>query len=392
MTIEHTDTSNLERLITSHTDTIPEWQQPDQFDLTDNVDRREMERRLTNGRIAVSRLPLFADGMFEMHHPDQENDDKARREYTDEIMNQGINYGLWHDFSWKGTLEQFPLKKDLQDLRTFRNQTLITPDEQAKLLSKTAAVFGLSVGSHVANQLVRGGICGRLVIGDFDTVSPSNLNRMDATVDQIGWKKVDVVATRTSELDPYIEQVHFRDGVTPANLERLAEMKPDILFDEIDNIAMKAMLRAFAKEQGIPLVMATDLGDKSIIDVERHDLGDVKPFNGLLKQAEYDALLAGKPSSNPQKTVIKMVGARNLTMRLVDSVSRVGDTLGGIPQLGTTAAIGGALGAVTAREILVGRRLDSGRSISSIRNTLGLEHQTSVRDGIRVFRNFLAKK
>lgn len=395
MSMEHSGMhNNFDDLLVSRAQGIPTWKEPDQFDLMDKVDRREVERRLADGRITrtVSRLPLIADGLFEMRHPDQTEDDRARREYTDEIVSQGSEFGIWHDFSWKSTLEQFPSKQDHQDLRTFRNNNLITREKQAELLGKTAVVFGLSVGSHVADQLIRGGLCGQLITGDFDTVSPSNLNRMDASAEQIGWQKIDVVACRTSELDPYIKQVHFRDGATAENLARLVEMKPDIMFDEIDDLATKAMLREFASEHKIPLVMATDLGDKSIIDVERHDLEKIKPFNGRLKQTEYEDLIAGKLPSNPQKTMIKIVGPRNLTTSLLDSVSKIGDTLGGIPQLGTTAAIGGALAAITAREILLGRTLDSKRGVSSPKKTLGLKRQASVRETIRVLRNFAAKK
>jgi hypothetical protein len=49
----------------------------------------------------------------------------------------------------------------------------------------------------------------------------------------------------------------------------------------------------------------------------------------------------------------------------MESVLQVGNTLSGLPQLGTTATKGGAAAAVTAREILLGHDVPSGRHIEA---------------------------
>lgn len=383
---------SLEQIIKDHAQPPLTWQEPTHFDMSSWADQREIARRFADGRIvhSIDRVEYVASDLFEVRHPDQKNDDRARKEFVDEIASQGLEYGEWFQFPWKHTLERYPGKKDHQDLRTFRNKKLISEDGQDVLLGATVGVAGLSVGSNVHEQLLISGIGGTLVTSDFDTLTPSNLNRIRATLAQVGMFKLDIAACKTSEADPYIKQVHFRQGVTDESLVGLAEAKMDILYDEIDDLSKKALLRRFAKEQRIPLIMATDSGDTSIIDVERHDLHDVAPFNGRLNDQEFNKLLEGDLSpAEKQKMMLKIVGIRYITPRLLDSAMEVDKTLGGLPQLGTTASAGGSLAAVAAREILLGHRLHSGRYDGSPKRTLDLAHQTSVPEGIDIVSRFI---
>jgi hypothetical protein len=388
-------TQSVEELITNRAQTLVEWSEPTQFDLSSWADQQEVTRRFTDGRITatIDRVDYIADDLFEMRHPNLKNDDNARREFVTDITDQGTGYGNWIAFDWNKTLVRYPEKQDHQDLRTFRNKNLIAADEQAVLLNATVAVFGLSVGSSVAEQLVLGGIGGRLVLGDFDRLAPSNLNRIRSSMGQVGMHKLDIVACKTSETDPYIEQVHFYDGATAESLGQLAELQPAIVFDEIDDLATKALLRQFAAHQRLPLIMATDVGDTSIIDVERYDLGTGVPFNGRLKEQEISQLLEGGLSFlQRQKMMTKIVGLRHASPRLLSSVMEANKTLGGLPQLGSTASMGGSLSAVAAREILVGRKLDSGRYVHSPKKTLRLGRQTTLPDSLATLRRFVKNK
>ena len=187
--------------------------------------------------------------------------------------------------------------------------------------------------------------------------------------------------------------MHFRSGITPDSLPRLAELELDILVDAVDNLPAKVMLRRFAKEQGIPLIMATDSGDKSLIDVERYDLGDTELFNSQLSSRDIDQLEAGNLTpAEKMKLTIKLVGLRNITPRLLEASMEIGETIGGIPQLGTTATTGGALAAVAGREILLGRKLPSGRYTGSPKQILELQSDTSLSESVAIFRRFIKQR
>ena len=442
---------SVEALIASRAQAPLEWSEPTQFDLTSWADQQEVARRFADGRTtsAIDRVDEIADDLFEMRHPNLKKDDSARAEFVADTLGQGAGFGTWVAFDWDKTLVRYPDKQDHQDLRTFRNKNLITADEQAALLNATVAVFGLSVGSNVVEQLVLSGIGGTLALGDFDRLAPSNLNRIKSSMGQVGMRKLDIAASKISEADPYIQQVHFHDGANRESLDRLAELQPDIIFDEIDDLATKALLRQFASRQRIPLIMATDVGDTSIIDVERYDLGTGVPFNGRLKPVEINQLLEGaslpeqhqkmmkkivglrhvhkgatpedlaqfeelqrdillldeavnlaadqllEPGLSPEqrkKMMTKIVGLRHASARLLDSAMETDRTLGGLPQLGATASMGGSLSAVAAREIIIGRKLDSGRYVHSPKKTLRLGRQTTLPDSLATLRRFVKNK
>lgn len=384
--------ASLGRMLAGIDQAPKQWTKPDQFDLSSIADRNELSRRVDTGQIkhSVDRLDEIVDDLFELRNPSLKTDVEARADFAAEMKRKGLHYGAWFHFPWSESIVRYPEQDDHQELRTFRNKNLITDDEQKRLLGATAAVFGLSVGSNVVEQLVLSGVGGTVAMGDFDVLAPSNTNRIKAAMPQVGMNKLDIAAIKTSEVDPYLRQVHLRDGITKEGLEKLADLKPDIVFDEIDDLAMKAQLRLFAQEQKVPLVMATDLGDKSLIDVERYDLNDsTRPFLGKVKEADMQRLVDGSLSdAEKSKYLIRILGVKHLTARILNSVIEIDKTLAGIPQLGTTASAGGSLAAVAAREILIGRKLDTGRYVASPRDILDLQRQTGLRDGLDTVSRF----
>lgn len=362
------DATDIDSLIAEHARQPKEWQRPVEFDLENGIDSYTLEQAFAAGEVSevVDGVDHIADDLFEYEHPDQKGDDDKREQFVDEIKSQGNKFGKWFLFPWSGELVRYPDMAQHRALRTSRNRNLITDAEQDKLYDSTIAVFGLSVGSKVVEQLVGSGIGGTLILGDPDHITPSNLNRISGGFSHVGMKKIHKVASEISAADPYIEQVHFTDGVTEENLEALGEHRPNIIFDEVDDLRMKALIRQYAKKEGIPVVMATDLGDKSIIDVERYDLEDAKPFGGRLKDSELEKLYSGDVTAEEiQRYMVKIVGIAHVTPRVMESVLQVGNTLSGLPQLGTTATKGGAAAAVTAREILLGHDVPSGRHVEA---------------------------
>ncbi|MGC0362887.1 hypothetical protein ABH922_000871 [Rhodococcus sp. 27YEA15] len=87
--------------------------------------------------------------------------------------------------------------------------------------------------------------------------------------------------------------------------------------------------------------------------------------------------------------LVKIVGAKNLTPRLVSSVLEIGRSLGGLPQLGSTASAGDSSATVAAREILSSRKMKSGSYVHSPKRILGLQNQTSMRESMGIAGRFL---
>lgn len=362
---QHDD--GLDILLEAHTRPPITWQPPVPFDLSDRSDRRELKSLLALGQITsvIDRIDHIAADLYELQNPDKMDDVQGRQAFVESIKAQGAEYGTWFYFPWADEVERFPDKDEHRALHTSRDRNLITAEEHRDTLYQaTVVVQGLSVGSNVLENLATAGVGGKLVTGDPDIITPSNLNRIRSPFSSVGNGKVDDGATKVSRIDPYIEQVHFREGATRENLQDLLDLRPDLIFDEIDNLPMKAVLRQFAREHGIPLVMATDVGKTALVDVERYDLPGTEPFHGRLDDDEFSRLARG--DITPQERValmFKIIGREHIDERTMASFMQVGQTLPGLPQLGTTAAKGGAKAVELARDIIIGQPVPSGRTV-----------------------------
>jgi hypothetical protein len=87
--------------------------------------------------------------------------------------------------------------------------------------------------------------------------------------------------------------------------------------------------------------------------------------------------------------MLKIIGIKELTARLLESAAEIDNTLPGLPQLGATASMGGSLVAIAARELLLGRRIDSGRYVCSPKKIMELSSPSSMRDTARAVLHFV---
>jgi molybdopterin/thiamine biosynthesis adenylyltransferase len=309
-------------------------------------------RKIDEIKYAISEL-------FDIRHP-AKKDTKT----TDEVAafgqeltgNNSDTWGNWFYFSWNNYLIHFPPKAELRALRTSRNRNLITSHEQAKLYDSTILIGGMSVGSNVVEALISSGIGGKLIIADMDIIEPSNLNRIRASYQDVGVHKVEAIAKKVSEIDPYIEQIHLKDGLNKTNLKQVVEQhKPDILVDEVDDLATKIAIRQLAKEHKLPVVMATDNGDDFILDIERYDTEDISIFNGRIPQDIIDRILSGEDIPRAELGMVigkYFVGMENISKAMMGSLQEVGKTIPSWPQLGSSAALSGIYVAAYIRYIL----------------------------------------
>ncbi len=149
-----------------------------------------------------------------------------------------------------------PSRSELEALLVARH----TPGVHAVVKRATVGIAGLGgLGSTVAVALVRTGV-GKLVLADFDVVEPSNLNRQQYTVDQIGLHKTDALREVLAKINPYVEIETHCVRLDARNVPQVFG-RVNVMVEAFDGVDAKAMLvRSFRKAcPGVPLVTASGL-------------------------------------------------------------------------------------------------------------------------------------
>ncbi len=116
-----------------------------------------------------------------------------------------------------------------------------TPGVHQRVKRACVGIAGVGgLGSTVAIALARIGV-GRLIVADFDVVEPSNLNRQQFFVDQIGQPKVEALKETLGRINPCVAVTAFHGRLTPANIPRIFA-EAEILVEAFDVAEQKAML------------------------------------------------------------------------------------------------------------------------------------------------------
>ena len=114
-----------------------------------------------------------------------------------------------------------------------------TPGVQAKVKGSCIGIMGLGgLGSVVAVALARIGV-GTLLLADYDVVEPSNLNRQQYFVDQVGMAKTLAMRQNLTRINPYLKVETFDDELTEANIPFIFQ-GVDVLVECFDGARMKA--------------------------------------------------------------------------------------------------------------------------------------------------------
>jgi hypothetical protein len=274
--------------------------------------------------------------------------------------------GMWVYFPWSSKLVHILHEDDFQSVRTARNKNLISHEEQEKFYNTCVAIGGLSVGSSVAFSLVLEGGAKHIKLADMDRLALSNTNRILMGVDNLGVLKVEMAARRMYEINPYMNIELYKDGIHPENIDDFFK-GVDIMIDELDNIAIKYLIREKAKEYKIPVLMATDNGDNAVVDVERYDIdNDITYFHGRMgDNLSYDSLLT-LDKFGIGRIAAKCVGPENVTIKMQDSLLEMGKTIVSWPQLGGAAIINGIAIAYCIRKIANNQPLINNRALINL--------------------------
>lgn len=265
----------------------------------------------------------------------------------------------WIYYPWRRAVVKVLGPRSFRRLRLDRNRNLITTDEQNRLAELRIGVVGLSSGHVIAHTLAAQGVCGLLRLADFDELELSNLNRVPASVFDLGVNKAVVAARRIAELDPYLPVEPVPSGLTTDGADEFLSGL-DVVIEECDSLDVKALVRERARDRRIPVLMATS--DRGLVDVERFDLEPERPiFHGLLGDVD-TATLAGLSGEQKVPYVLRLVETDGLTVRAAASIVEVGYTLATWPQLAGDVTVGAAAMAEAVRRIGLGEPLSSGRA------------------------------
>ena len=265
--------------------------------------------------------------------------------------NGWIEKGKWVFLPWRSTLCHVLDEKDFFNVRTARNRLLITTEEQERYADATIGIAGLSVGSNIALALTLQGGPRHIKLADMDRLALTNTNRVLAGIENLGTLKVEMVARKLYEIDPYLNIELFIEGLNEDNIAKYFEGL-DLVVDELDNLAIKYLIRVNAQQNKIPVVMGADNGDNAVIDIERYDLdSETKFFHGRLGEVSYESL-ASLDKFGIGKTITKHIGPENITPRMQQSLLEMGKTIVSWPQLGGAALLNGVGLALCIRKIL----------------------------------------
>lgn len=268
--------------------------------------------------------------------------------------------GSWVYYPWSNKLVHFLPQHLHNELRTTRNKGLVSHEEQEKFRKYKVGIVGLSIGQSVAYTIAVTGGCETMHLADFDVISASNTNRIRAGFDVIGMNKAIYLAKVIYEINPYANLKLFTDGLVENNINEFFE-GIDAVIDEADHFPTKIKIREEAKKRRIPVLMAGDVADSVVLDIERYDLkNNQKFFNGKLSSSDLKEILSSETSIALMAKVFFKIAGKNIPSKLVEAGKLIGTQLAGPPQLGSTAFLSGTTVAYTLRNIAVGKKVPAG--------------------------------
>ena len=145
-----------------------------------------------------------------------------------------------------------------------------------RLQGAFAMVVGVgAVGSFAVEALARSGV-GHLILVDFDTVQPSNINRqLLALHSTVGQPKVEVLKARLLDINPDLDIAVVPEYVSEENMGRVMESAGhvDYVVDAIDTLSPKIALIQYCLGNAIPLVSSMGSGAK--VDATMVRLADI---------------------------------------------------------------------------------------------------------------------
>ncbi len=162
-----------------------------------------------------------------------------------------------------------PTSEEMESLLVARH----TPGVHDVIKKATVGIMGLGgLGTVVAGALARLGV-GKLILADFDVVEPSNLNRQQYSISQIGMLKTEALKENLQQMTPYIviETVdgHLSEESIPQifkGVNVLAECFDD---PEMKAAALRAVLTSMPNTGYVGASGLAGYGDNNAIQTQK---------------------------------------------------------------------------------------------------------------------------
>lgn len=244
----------------------------------------------------------------------------------------------------------------------------------------TVAIAGCSVGSNIAHLVAMDLRPNHLKVADKSLYKMENINRV-----RLGYRdivknnaergenfhlplqnKAEITARQIQSIDPFMNIHVYPEGVHEGNSVHFFdgegdEPKIDIIVEEVDDPRVKIFLRQEARKRRVPLLMVTDIGSCVQLDILRYDLDANLPLTfGTSDEKLLEMMEAVYANPGNKKAFFDFVDA---LIGMDYHCDELQDILEGkseiptstlIPQLGSTAAMAGAIGAETIARIRLG--------------------------------------
>lgn len=262
----------------------------------------------------------------------------------------------WVYFPWKQQVVHILNQADYFSVITNRNQYKITAEEQAVLKDKTIGVIGLSVGGEAAITVCQEHLCGKIKIADFDELDLSNLNRLNASIADIGVLKTTISARRIYQLNPYLTVEVFPEGIHENNMQSFMQ-DLDLLIEECDGLEIKYPIRQVAKSLNINTIYAAD--ERGLLSIEPYGNDPDYPiFHGILESSQLPREAFDNDAEFMKTLAIWCGGWDLISDRSRMALSDMSKKICGYPQLASEARFAaGQLGHI-ARRLLLGEQLN----------------------------------
>lgn len=304
-----------------------------------------------------------------------------------------FDYGVYVYYKNRNDLVRYSPQYWHSVVAVASSSTLISDFEQKmswqeirNVLEKTTVgVAGCSVGSNVVHSTVMDLRPFNIKIADKSLFKMENINRVRLTywdivntnlvknnVMNIGLKsKSNSLADQIYAIDPFINIYSYAEGLIEDNIEQFFlggdnEPEIDIVVEEVDDPRMKLYIREQARKYKKPLVMVTDAGSNVQLDVCRYDLDPSLPLTyGTSDKVLYEKMEAVYDNPGNRKYFFDFVDAligtdyKSGELKEIIEEKREIPTSTIIPQLGSTAAMSGAVAAETIARIRLGHNYPS---------------------------------
>ena len=160
--------------------------------------------------------------------------------------------------------------------RFSRTKLLLGEKRFSRLAAGHIAIIGLgAVGGYATEGLARAGV-GRLTLADFDTISPSNINRQILALEStLGRSKAGAARDRVLDINPRCRVESLELFADERTVEQILAGRPDVVIDAIDSLNPKVQVLTALHRSGIKTfssmgaALRTDPSQIRVSDISR---------------------------------------------------------------------------------------------------------------------------